>query len=102
MRILHVLDHSLPLHSGYSFRTIAILREQRRLGWETRQLTTPRHGRVSQDVADSEGWQFDRTPFKPNALTNLPGLVYVQEMAATTRRILQVASEFHPDVIHAH
>ena len=45
MRILHVLDHSLPLHSGYAFRTLAILREQRALGWETLQLTTPRHGR---------------------------------------------------------
>ena len=44
MRILHILDHSLPSHSGYSFRTVAILREQRALGWETLQLTTPRHG----------------------------------------------------------
>ena len=32
LRILHVLDHSLPLHSGYSFRTLAILREQRAEG----------------------------------------------------------------------
>ena len=36
LRILHVLDHSIPLHSGYAFRTRAILREQRRLGWESR------------------------------------------------------------------
>ena len=27
-RILHVLDHSLPMHSGYTFRTRAILRAQ--------------------------------------------------------------------------
>ena len=32
LRVLHVLDHSIPLHSGYTFRTRAILREQRRLG----------------------------------------------------------------------
>ena len=64
MRILHILDHSLPLHSGYTFRTVAILREQRRLGWETLQLTTPRHGRVSQDVDDAGGWHFHRTPFR--------------------------------------
>ena len=45
MRILHVLDHSIPLHSGYTFRTLAILREQRALGWETFHLTTPEaHG----------------------------------------------------------
>jgi glycogen(starch) synthase len=44
LRILHVLDHSLPLHSGYSFRTLAILREQRALGWQTVHLTTPKQG----------------------------------------------------------
>ena len=33
LRILHVLDHSLPLHSGYTFRTLSILAHQRRLGW---------------------------------------------------------------------
>src|SRR5208337_2179707 len=42
MRILHVLDHSIPLQSGYSFRMLAILREQRALGWETLHLTSPR------------------------------------------------------------
>lgn len=102
MRILHVLDHSLPLHSGYAFRTVAILREQRRLGWETRQLTTPRHGRVSQDVTETEGWHFDRTPLGRSTLATIPGVVYAQEMAATTRRIQEVASEFGPDVLHAH
>ena len=27
-RVLHVLDHSLPLHSGYTFRTRAIMTAQ--------------------------------------------------------------------------
>ena len=35
IRVLHVLDHSIPLHSGYTFRTAALLREQRSLGWRT-------------------------------------------------------------------
>ena len=26
-RVLHILDHSTPLHSGYTFRTAALLRE---------------------------------------------------------------------------
>ena len=30
MRILHVLDHSIPLHSGYAFRTLSI--PQMRIG----------------------------------------------------------------------
>ena len=32
MKILHVLDHSLPMHSGYSFRTRAIVKAQQALG----------------------------------------------------------------------
>ena len=44
MRVLHVLDHSIPLHSGYTFRTLALLREQRALGLETFHLTSPKHG----------------------------------------------------------
>ena len=43
VRILHVLDHSIPLQSGYTFRSRAILQEQRALGWETLQLTGPKH-----------------------------------------------------------
>ena len=31
MRALHVLDHSIPLHSGHTFCTLALLREQRAL-----------------------------------------------------------------------
>ena len=43
LRILHVLDHSIPMQSGYTFRTRAILREQRRMEWETFHLTSPKH-----------------------------------------------------------
>ena len=46
MRILHILDHSLPLHSGYTFRTVAILAQQRALGWETLHLTGAKQGHV--------------------------------------------------------
>ncbi|HVC37591.1 MAG TPA: glycosyltransferase WbuB, partial [Gammaproteobacteria bacterium] len=46
MRILHILDHSVPLHSGYAFRTLAILGGQRDLGWETFQLTSPKQGQT--------------------------------------------------------
>ena len=61
MRILHVLDHSIPLHSGYTFRTRAILREQRRLGWETFHLTSPKHGSGGAEE-DVDGLHFYRTP----------------------------------------
>ena len=53
MNILHILDHSIPLHSGYTFRTASILREQRALGWDTHHLTSPKQGRSQAPEEDS-------------------------------------------------
>ncbi len=67
MRILHILDHSLPLQSGYVFRTMGILDEQRAMGWHTLQLTTPKHY-VNAAPSETIGeWEFHRTS-RPNGL----------------------------------
>jgi PEP-CTERM/exosortase A-associated glycosyltransferase len=103
MRILHVLDHSLPLHSGYSFRTAAILREQRALGWETQQMTTPRHNGGTAPTEQAAGWVFHRTPYVPGALARLPAVGrYLDEMRASAARIDALVQARRPDVIHAH
>lgn len=101
MRILHVLDHSLPLHSGYTFRTLAILREQRARGWETVHLTSPKQGtKAAQE--DVDGWRFHRTAPQPSWRSALPVLRELTMMGATARRIEEVARLCRPDVIHAH
>lgn len=102
MRILHVLDHSLPLQSGYTFRTAAILREQRALGWETLQLTTPRQCGGDAEAEDVDGWRFHRTPLRRGFLSSVRGTGYLREMAATARRLDELAASFRPDVLHAH
>ena len=101
MRILHVLDHSLPLQSGYTFRTAAILREQRALGWETAQLTSPRQ-QPGQGADEAGGFTFHRTPITSALLDRLPGGRYVREMEATARRLDGLVRSFRPDVLHAH
>ncbi|WP_405242490.1 TIGR04063 family PEP-CTERM/XrtA system glycosyltransferase [Lentisalinibacter salinarum] len=95
LKILHVLDHSLPLHSGYAFRTLAILREQKKRGWQTLQVTTPRQGASDNDREVIEELTFLRSEVSEGA-----GLLL--EMRATARRVGQAVSEFNPDVIHAH
>lgn len=95
MRILHILDHSVPLHSGYTFRTLAILREQQRLGWETVQLTTPKQGPGSMREETVDGLRLHRTPSAPAA-----GLL--EQMRLTAARIAEVARAEQPDLIHAH
>jgi PEP-CTERM/exosortase A-associated glycosyltransferase len=102
MRILHVLDHSVPLQSGYTFRTLGILRGQRARGWETAHLTTPRHRRPGPDPETAEGLEFHRTPAPASPLARLPVARERLEMAATERRLHALARRLAPDLLHAH
>ena len=108
LRILHVLDHSIPLHSGYTFRTLALLREQRALGWQTHHLTSPKHAAAVAPQAAAlleetvDGWHFHRTPPAPGAPLPLPGLGELALMKQTERRLLEVAQAVRPDLLHAH
>jgi PEP-CTERM/exosortase A-associated glycosyltransferase len=101
MRILHVLDHSLPLHSGYAFRSAAILREQQRLGWMTAQVTGPKH-----ECAESEqvidGQRYLRTPYTVPGIAGIPVLNQADVVFALRRRLAAIARDFRPDIIHAH
>ena len=101
LRILHVLDHSIPLHSGYTFRTLAILREQRKLGWETVHLTSPKHiaGQALEETVD--GWDFQRT-LSTGFTSRLPGLGELALMRQLERRMFDVAINVKPQIIHAH
>lgn len=99
MRILHILDHSLPLHSGYTFRSAAILREQRALGWDTFHLTSPKQGSVAADYEDVDGLRFYRTRVPP---VGPPILNELRQIKATEIRLEQLARELRPDILHAH
>ena len=102
MKILHVFDHTLPLHSGYTFRSAAILREQRKLGWDTHHLSGPKQ--INCDVAeeDADGLHFYRTPKPKGLLAKLPGADPFAVMGAIESRLLELARTLRPDVIHAH
>ncbi|WP_428507427.1 TIGR04063 family PEP-CTERM/XrtA system glycosyltransferase [Roseateles sp.] len=95
LRVLHILDHSLPLHSGYSFRTASILREQRARGWITSHLTSPKQGPGEGLIEEASGWAFHRTPS-----TAADGLI--RQMQLTAARIREVVAIERPDIIHAH
>ena len=103
LRILHVLDHSLPLHSGYSFRTIEILRQQRARGWEPLALTSPRQGAAADDEETIDGWRFMRTAARRSVLSALPKVgIYLDEMRATAIRIDRLVRELQPDILQPH
>jgi PEP-CTERM/exosortase A-associated glycosyltransferase len=101
LRVLHVLDHSIPLHSGYTFRTLAILREQRKFGWETFHVTSPKHGTTAQPEELVDGLHFHRTP-PVNAAGGVPGFSQVALMRQLERRLMEVARRLRPQILHAH
>lgn len=100
LRVLHVLDHSIPLQSGYTFRTLSILREQGRLGWQTFHLTSPKHSAPGGPEETVDGWHFYRTPTASAA--RIPGLAEVVLMKQTQRRLLEVALQVRPHLLHVH
>jgi PEP-CTERM/exosortase A-associated glycosyltransferase len=95
LRILHVLDHSTPLHSGYTFRTLSILHEQHRLGWETVHLTSPKQGPAAVLQDEVDGLTFYRTPSQA-------GVGLVSQMGLTARRLSEVVRLTQPQLLHVH
>lgn len=99
MRILHILDHSLPMHSGYTFRTRAILKAQTGLGWDVRGVTGLRHTAAGPDVEQADGLTFHRTR---GSTLRLPVFREWSEIAAFAERIDALCEQVRPDVLHAH
>jgi glycogen synthase len=99
MRILHILDHSLPLHSGYTFRTRAIMKAQQARGWAVRGVTGVRQKGDNLASVTEDGLDFDRTP--PVSAKRSP-MRELDEIAALARRIDEIVVQFRPDILHAH
>ncbi len=99
MRILHVLDHSLPQHSGYTFRTRAIVTAQKAKGLEVACLTGARHATAGPDPEVIEGIEFYRTP---DAVGGPSPLREWREIGALARRLDRLVDEWRPDQLHVH
>jgi PEP-CTERM/exosortase A-associated glycosyltransferase len=102
MRILHVLDHSVPLHSGYAFRTLAILEQQRALGWETAHVTSAKHAVAAACEEVVDGFHFYRVLPARGRLARLPVLEQLVVITGLYRRLGQIIDSVRPDVVHAH
>ena len=102
MRILHILDHSIPLHSGYTFRTLSILKEQRALGWETFHITGAKQGSrpAMEEWVDSQ--HFYRTPPDTGMLAKLPLLNQKSVIDGLARRLREIIPIVRPVILHAH
>jgi PEP-CTERM/exosortase A-associated glycosyltransferase len=99
MRILHILDHSLPVHSGYTFRTRAILKAQAARGWQVAGVTGVRHEPPGPDPETVDELTFFRTAAPPPARSPLAEW---REIGALAARIDTLVDQWRPDLLHAH
>jgi PEP-CTERM/exosortase A-associated glycosyltransferase len=104
IRALHVLDQSLPDHSGYSFRSQSILLAQRARGWHVAAVTSPKHeaslGTSAPAIEEIGGIRYYRTGATPTSRFPFVGeRVLIDALA---RRISAVAAVESPEILHAH
>jgi len=102
MRVLHILDHSLPLQSGYVFRTLGIVGQQRAFGWEPVLLTSGKHYAPGPPRERIDGWEFLRTPIPHGHGAGLPWVREVKIVGDLRRRLDEVIGEVRPQILHAH
>ncbi len=104
LKILHILDHSLPVHSGYAFRSHALFRAQQSMGWRPVVVTSPKHyessGGPPLESEQIDGLLHYRT--KRLARSRLPLANEFRLMVALAQRIRAVAERERPGLLHAH
>lgn len=106
MKVLHVLDHTVPYFSGYSFRTKYILETQKRFGVEPLAVTSPKHEKIESMLEEIGGVPHYRTRMDAGFLERpAQSVPFLQEkilMRSLRRRILSIAREQRVDLLHAH
>jgi len=102
LKILHILDHSIPLHSGYTFRTRAILEQQKEQGWKTFHVTSAKHSVAEQAIEEVDGLRFYRSQQPTGLLAKLPVFNQWAIVKSLTARLDEIIPEIKPDILHAH
>lgn len=102
MRILHILDHGLPLQSGYTFRTRAIMKAQGAQGHDVAAVTGPRQGVGEADVETVDGLTFYRTPVSARMPVRQGLVGEAAGLVAQIRAVDRAVRAFRPDILHAH
>ncbi len=106
MKVLHILDHSLPYLSAYSFRSSYMISQQRQMGITPIVLTSPSHESFEEESEILQGVQHHRTHWPQFHMLPqprfIPALRHEAYIASMARKILQVARDCEVDLLHAH
>tara|TARA_R110002110_G_scaffold415858_2_gene658596 strand:- start:34192 stop:35406 length:1215 start_codon:yes stop_codon:yes gene_type:complete len=102
LKVLHLFDHSIPLQSGYTFRSRAIMLHQMKMGYQVKALTSERHGRSSSEQEVIDDITFYRVEDKKNILKSVPLLNQYYTVYTLRQRLKEVLKKWQPDIIHSH
>ena len=102
MKVLHVLEYSRPNISGYSLRSDAIIRHQRKIGIATNQLTSQRYQEFKALEEDVDGVVYQRTEKSTSFLSKIPLINYILHINHLAKRIEKAVLADKPDVIQTH
>ncbi len=106
VKVLHVLDHTVPVQSGYSFRSRYLCVTERSLGIAPVVVSSARHPGGGPDPDQHDGIACYRTPLPASRLHRIElRIPFWRERvltAALARRIVEVARIERPDILHAH
>ncbi len=107
--VLHVLDHSWPVLSGYSVRSRNLITAQRRLGQAIIALTGPLHQLDDPTGSDTEvdGVLYSRTPIagilsSPALKQRWPGVREWETVRLLRNRILSLIDNHPVSIVYAH
>jgi glycogen synthase len=105
MKVLHVLDHSLPYFSGYSFRSDYIIRAQKRLGINPVVVTSPKHEDFTSEREEIDDIEFYRVRWPSISSSRLQAVPMVKQMACVavlSKEIMRIAEKLKIEIIHSH
>lgn len=104
VKVLHILDHSLPVHSGYAFRSQSILLTQKKQGIDALAVTSPKHYESWRgpwlEEENVGGVQYYRT--KPIQTSSFPLVSEIRVMSHLATRLRELIRRECPRVLHAH
>ena len=102
MRILHILDHSIPLHSGYTFQDALHSQGTACSGMGDLPPDWVKTGKLQRTGRGCRRMAFLSHTGAQGLGAKLPVLNQVAVIDSLTRRLSEVAQIVKPDILHAH
>lgn len=102
MKVYHILDHFIPLYSGYTFRSKYIMQFQQKCGLEVQAIVSPKHSQNLAKKETIEGVPCTRIHINSGLWGKIPYLKEYHFLQFFKNKIVEILKENPPDIIHSH